>query len=387
MKNKYDYIKQSLAKRLEQNQYQQLRCIMPFDDPGSENETLNFTSGDYLGLSKHSYIKKKTIQYVLEWGAGSTHSRILTDHIECHQDVEQKLASLIGTETALLLPSGFQITHHLLPTLINARSQIFIDRFCSRNLFQGLGGAKVHRYEHSNIKDLEALLQKYENTPSSTKLIISESLFSQEGDTAPLKALIELAKKYRALLYIDDSQAVGVMGKHGMGLAACRKGIDLVVGTFNKAFGSYGAYVGCSKLMKDYLAHFCQQLSSLTALPPAVLGSINASLDLIPDMEAERKRILENSVYLRELLDKNHFSFGDSSSQIIPLYLETEKEALDLAEYLSEQKILTTPILEPNVPPGTSRIRLALTNQHTKDDLHRLIKSLCTWKEPAASLA
>jgi len=389
---KYEYFNKALEKHREQKEYSQLRCVVPIDENhivSSKQKILNFASNDFLGLSQHPYVKKNTIKYVLEWGAGTSNSRLVTEHLECHRNVEEKLADLLGKETSLLFSSPFQAKQTLLGTIGGPRALFFIDRFCENSLMQAAvsSQSKLLRYEHQNIAQLKALLEKHQNTPCATKVIISESLFGLNGETCDLKALIELAREHDALLYIDDSHAIGMMGKHGMGLASHRKGIDIVTGAFGKACGSFGAYIGLNRLMRDYLLAFCPQLVETTKLPPAVLGAISGALDLIPDMQVERKRVLEQSHRLAQNLTAAGWLVGHSDSHIIPLLFSSENEMLKVSQAIGKAGILVTTLRPPAVPRGAARLRLTLNALHTEEQLSTLVSTLKNLKEePSLSI-
>ena len=379
--SQYTYYQKALEKKREQKEYSQLRCVSPSEETG-EQAMVNFASNDFLGLSAHPYVKKNTIKYVLEWGAGTTPSRLVTKHLECHRSVEDKLAELVGKETSLLFPSVYQMHHQILSTLASKNAFIFIDRFSHHSLIQAAiaSGAKVFRFEHHNYAQLKGLLEKTQeaNTP---KWIISESLFSFDGETSDLKKLSELAEEYQAFLYVDDSNAVSVLGKHGMGLTSHRKGVDIAIGSFGKASGSFGAYIACNTLMREYLITFNPQLLETTMLPPAVLGAISGALDLIPDMHVERQKILSLSANLRDALKDEHWDIGNSSSHLIPLISISEARCLKLSRALSEKSILTTLFRPPIVPQGASRLRLMVNALHTQDDLSLLLQILKNLKE------
>lgn len=382
MENKFSHYEKALAKRLEQKQYQQLRCALPIDENHLQDQKLlNFSSNDYLGLSKHPHVKKTTIKYVLEWGVGSSPSRLLTQHLECHQTIEQKLAQLLGTQQSLLFSSGYEAHQALLTTLINDRTQVFIDRSVSRALLKGASSTPgvLYRYDHNDMESLESLLTQYKDNPYSSRVIISESVTLMNGDRCHLQTLIELAEKYNAILCIDDSHSIGIMGKYGIGLAAHRDGVDIILGSFGKDCGSFGGYIGCSNLMKEYMIHFSSHLKELSALPPAALGSIHAALELIPDMEAEREKIQKNSERLRSSLLELGWDVGKSTTQIIPVSFEDESLNLNLNHYLQEQYIVAFFIKSQTIPLGFSRIAFTVNATHTQDEIDALVSALKSW--------
>lgn len=385
--SKYGYYERVLEKKREQKEYNQLRCVTPSQELADQS-LINFASNDFLGLSQHPYVKKNTIKYVLEWGAGTTPSRLVTKHLECHRSIEEKLAELIGKETSLLFPSAYQIHHQLLSTLITKESVIFIDRYSHHPLIQAAisAGGKVFRYEHHNLTQLKDLLEKTQalNVP---KLILTESLFGMDGEASDLKRLSDLAETYQALLYVDDSNSVGMMGKHGMGLSSHRKGVDIVVGSFGKASGSFGAYVACSAMMREYLLTFNPQLMETTMLPPAVLGAISGALDLIPDMQVERQKVQNLSHDLREHLKDDHWDVGNASGHLIPLISLDEIHCQKLYRAFSEKNILTSLLRPPIVPQGGTRLRLTVNAHHSQNDVSFLVQTLKSLKEePSLSI-
>lgn len=386
MNKKYAHFHQALEKHREQKEYNQLRCVVPIDENhivSSKQKMINFASNDFLGLSQHTHVKKNTIKYVLEWGAGTTGSRLVTEHLECHRNVEEKLADLVGKETALLFSSAYQMQQSLLSTIGKSRCLFFIDRFCQSSLIQAASHsqAKLFRYEHQNMAQLKSLLEKHQDTPVAAKVIISESLFGLNGELCDIKSLIALAKKHDALLYIDDSHAIGMLGKHGMGLASHRKDIDIVTGAFGKACGSFGAYVATSRLMREYLLAFGPQVVETTALPPAVLGAISGALDLIPDMQVERSKVLTQSQRLREELHTLGWNTGNGSAHLIPLFFSSENDLVAVSQLLTQAGILTTPLRPPIVPRGASCLRLTLNALHTDPQIATLLSTLKKMKD------
>lgn len=363
--SKLEQIRIQLEKRKEQERFRQIQVI---SDEGEG--MLSFASEDVLNLATHPYIKKSTLKYVLEWGVGSTASRLSMGHLACQQDVEEKLASLLGTESALLFQSGMEAIRLTLGTLVTEETMLFIDRGCHPRLIPGQGVKK--RFEHLDYEDLSILL---EHAPHNRpKIILTESLFYLSGAEANLRKLIALAKEHDAFLLVDDSAGVGVLGKHGLGACSCKRGVDLIIGSFNKASGSFGAFLGTSHLLREYLCHFAK--TPPAPLPPAALGAASGALDLIPDMQLERSRILSSANKLRDQLTQEGFDLGPSSAHILPLILRAEEDVTDFFEALRQEKISVMSLRPPLVPIGTSRLRLTLTAKHTPPDLKRLLDTL-----------
>lgn len=380
MEDKYLFYQKALEKKREQKEFHQLRCLLPLEErEASQGEkTLNFSSGDVLGLSQHPFIKKTAIKYVLEWGAGTTPSRLVTGHIECHRQVEEKLATLLGKETVALFPSPYLIHEITLSTITNRRSLLFVDRSCHLGLMKAakMSQGKVLLYEHNDMQQLKVLLEKNKATPASVKLIISETLFGFDGTECDMKTLDKLASEYQALLYLDDCNAVGILGKCGMGLAAQRQGSDLVVGAFGKASGSFGAYLATPKIIRNYLMAFNPQLQEITLLPPAVLGAIDAVLELIPDMQQERNAVLENSEKLRLHLQEEGWNVSSTPSQFLLLQNFSEEEFVKCSRFLARENISVTLFPYGALHHGEGKIRIAITALHTEKELSFLLNAL-----------
>jgi len=243
-----------------------------------------------------------------------------------------------------------------------------------------LAGVRQFRYRHLDMNHLESLLAKHSGTPGA-RFILSETVFSMDGDRADVAALAGLAARFGAFLYLDEAHAVGVLGHAGMGLAAgtdigLRDGRALVMGTCSKALGSYGAYVCCSDTLREYLVNRAPGFIFSTALPPAVLGAAQAALEIVPGMDRERETLLTNALRLRQGLNEAGLETGGSSTQIVPVLVGEEAHALAAMQALEAEGILAVAVRPPTVPPGSSRLRLSLTALHTRSDVDRLIEAV-----------
>lgn len=384
--NKFFFIDQILEQR---HQAHQLRAIYSFDPQTAvigwqgDRTLINFSSNDYLGLSKHPALIQAAQDYTQRYGAGSAASRLVTGTYPIHQQLENQLAIACRREATLLFNSGFQANSTILPTLIDRSTLVVCDRLVHNSLLHGIlaSRARFIRYRHHDLNHLQDVLIKATRQSYQRVLIVSETVFSMDGDCSDLDALVELAQTYNAILYLDDAHAVGVMGQGGMGLAAGNAGVDIVVGTFGKAFGTFGAFITCSQKVRDYLINCCPGFIYTTALPPAVIGAIAAALELIPTLETERQRLSQHADYLRVQLQQLGYNTGNSSSHIVPLILGREDRALSLAQWLLDCGILATAIRPPTVAPGTARLRFALSSQHTLEQIDYLIKAIYTWHD------
>jgi 8-amino-7-oxononanoate synthase len=233
----------------------------------------------------------------------------------------------------------------------------------------------VVRFEHNDLDHLRRLLEEHRTQDHSRTIIVTESVFSMDGDRAEMDSLVSLADEFQALLVVDEAHATGLFGPRGMGLTVGR-GVDLAVGTFGKALGVFGAYVACGRKMRDYLVNCCAGFLYTTALPPAVLGAVDAALDLVPHMDRVRARLQEEAEELRRRIRGLGCDTGGSTTQIVPLMVGQGDAALKLSAALRQRGILAAAIRPPTVPEGRARLRLTLSAAHTEAQLSRLVDAL-----------
>ena len=326
---------------------------------------IDASSNDYLGLSQHPLVKARAAEWAERHGAGAPASRLVTGTRDITLAVEEKLAAFKGCEAALLFSSGFQANATVIPALARlggkvgaGETAIFSDALNHASIVHGcrIARSKPQIFRHNDLEHLDDLLRRH----TGRKLILTESVFSMDGDRADLPALVALGERHGAALYVDEAHASGVLGPQGRGLAAACGGVDIVMGTLGKAFGAFGAYVAGSRALIDWLVNSCPGFIYTTALPPAVLGAVDAALDLVPGMDPERERLAQNAQRLRDALALRSYDTLDSSTQIIPAVIGSEADALAAARRLEDAGILAVAIRPPTVAAGTSRLRFAL---------------------------
>ena len=344
-------------------------------------ELINFSSNDYLGLTRHPAVVERANRWAREFGAGSGASQLVTGHLAALTTIEAKIARAKQSEAALVLASGWQCNASVLPALLDktlwgAEPLVLADRLIHASLHTGLaqGHGRCLRYRHDDLDHLEDLLRAHADRPGP-RFIVSETVFSMDGDTCDVGAMKALAERWDAFLYLDEAHATGVLGETGFGLTPGH-GIDLAMGTFSKGLGGFGAYVACSATLRDYLINRASGLIYATALPPAVLGAMDAALDLVPGMVAERAHLRMIAQRLRGALQAAGLDTGRSSTQIVPVILGDERRALDIARALEDRGVLGIAIRPPTVPKGTSRIRFALSAVHSEADIDHLIAAV-----------
>lgn len=384
MANKFRFIEEELERREKRNQRRTLRTLTPLS--GREvkignRRLINFCSNDYLGLSKHPLLKKRGAEFMERFGCGSTGSRLICGTFDCFDRVEKKLAQLKEAESALIFNSGYQANVSILPAFTDRKSLILSDWLSHSSIIQGalLSRCQVERFRHNDMEDLRRLLKESHSKGFSRIFIVTESVFSVDGDKSDIDALVELAEEFNAFLIVDEAHATGVLGPRGMGLA-CGKKVDLTISTFGKALGSFGSCVTCKGKIRDYLINCCSGFIYTTALPPPVLGFIDAALDLIPMMEQERRQLHQKADLVRRALNKLGWNTGASDTQIIPVLVGKEQETMALSSYLGKNGIFALAIRPPTVEEGKSRIRLSISALHTQEDLELLIEAFRTWR-------
>ncbi|MBF0126071.1 MAG: 8-amino-7-oxononanoate synthase [Magnetococcales bacterium] len=376
-----------LARRARNGQLRTLRAVGPSRGGrlrSDGRDLLNFSSNDYLGLANHPALIQRALEWTTLWGAGSTASRLVCGNLELFERVESRLAQGKNTPSALVFNSGFQANATILAALLDRTALkrtplVFADRLNHASLHHGCraAGARQCRYRHNDLNHLEFLLNRHNHLPGP-RFILTETVFSMDGDQADVAGLIALKERFGAFLYLDEAHATGVLGPDGFGLGAAHaSGVDLIMGTFSKGLGGFGAYAACSMALREYLVNHCAGLIYSTALPPGVLGAMDAALTLLPTLGRTRARLLDNAARVRAGLSSLNLDTGQSSTQIIPVLLPDGDAALTVSRLLEEREaIRVVPIRPPTVPEGTARLRVSLSADHTLEDLERLLDAL-----------
>lgn len=339
---------------------------------------LNFSSNDYLNLSNHPILEQESAEYSERFGTGAASSRLVTGSLNIHRKLEERIASLYKKEDALLFSTGFQANSTILPALTEKRDIILADELCHNSILTGCRAsrASLYRFRHNDLDHLETFLKRSSADKNGVIWIVTESLFSMDGDEAPLSQIIDLALTFGAKLYVDDAHAFGVKGKKGLGLAANYPEVDVLLSTFGKAAGSFGAFVTSSKVVIDSLINYCNGFIYTTALPPPVIGSIEAAINLIPGMDSERNHLNELSEYLHKEIQKIELITAEKPSHILPIIMGTEENVLKKSHQLMKENIFTMAIRPPTVPVNSCRFRISLTSAHQKSDCDKFLDSI-----------
>lgn len=366
-----------LDERKKQHLLRTLKPLRP-GGPGrvyiNDVEYLNFSSNDYLGLAGHPRLLEESQKALNGYGTSSSASRLMSGDLSIHHQLEEMTADFMGKEKAILFGSGYLANIGLISALCNRKDVIFSDRLNHASIVDGirLSGAQFFRFRHNDLDHLETLLKR-ERKRFKKAFIITESLFSMDGDMASLKEMVELKERYDALFMLDEAHAVGVIGEKGAGLAekyGLTKKIDIIMGTFGKALGSYGAYAAASARLIDYCINRARSFIYSTALPPSVVGASIGGIKMLAKEPARRSILLEKAEYFRSLLEENSLKVM-GNAQIVPVLVGENYAALNISKSLYENALFALAVRPPTVPAGEARIRFSITCHHSKDDLQR----------------
>lgn len=335
---------------------------------------LNFSSNDYLGLSQHPVVLEAARRALESFGASSTAARLVTGTLPLHEELEARLAQLKGYPQALVFGSGFLANTGIVPSVVGKDDHVFADKLVHASLIDAivLSRATLHRFHHNDPEHLAKLLNK--TAGPGRRLVITESVFSMDGDLAPLHDIARMASEHGAMLLVDEAHATGIFGPGGAGRIrelGLESAVHLSMATLSKALGGYGGFVSCSENMKALLVNRSRSFIYSTALPPAVLGAALGALDALeqaPDLGAQ---LLRRASEFRLRLRGAGFDTMDSDSQIIPVLVGDNAKTLSLSKRLHDEGLIAVAIRPPTVPPGSARIRLSVTLTHGPDDLEQ----------------
>lgn len=359
-----------------------LRCLREFSGPqGSRiilegRQVVNFCSNDYLGLASDPRLQEAAIKALKKEGFGSGSSRLICGNLKAHRDLEEKIADFKKAQACIVFSTGYMANIGILPSFCSKGDIIFSDKLNHASIVDGilLSRAQVCRYPHKDMNFLESALKKASDYRK--RIIVTDSVFSMDGDIALMKEIVSLSRQYDAFVMIDEAHAFGILGKKGSGAAelfSVEQDIDIQMGTLSKAAGSFGAYCCGSKELIDFFINSSRSFIYTTAMPPCVAA---ASLKAIEIMEKEPYRkeiVLKNAQQTREALKSMGFDTMQSQTPIIPVVVSEPSAALKFSQELLDQGIFVQAIRPPTVPPKTSRLRITITANHNDEDRKRLL--------------
>lgn len=344
-----------------------------------DKEYINFSSNDYLGFANNKKLKEQMVEAIQRYGLGAGSSQLLVGHSLAHSELEKKLAEFLNREAALVFSTGYQANLAIASTLIDENTVVLQDKLNHASLIDSalLSKGKLVRYKHNDIDHLKGLFEKYKN---KKLILMTDGVFSMDGDHAPLLEIADLCKTYNAILIVDDAHGIGVLGKTGAGLLEDlqlgEEDVPLLIGTFGKSFGASGAFVSGNRLFVEMFIQKARTYIYTTALMPAIAATMTYAIGMIIDGDPLRKNINELINVYKAGLNKNKLDQRISTSHIQPYIVGNADKALQLSKSLKDKKILVSAIRPPTVPKDTSRLRISFTATHSKEQVEKLTASL-----------
>ena len=354
--------------------YRRLRCVSGPQGPRvllDGRPVLLLCSNNYLGLADHPRVREAAAEAAMRYGAGSGASRLISGNMTIHRRLEEQLADFKGAEACLLFGSGYLANAGVVSALAREGDVVFSDALNHASIIDGcrLSRAETFVYDHCDVDHLESGLRQAEGRGA---LIVTDGVFSMDGDVAPLPEIVELAQRYDARVMVDEAHGTGCIGPGGRGLVAqcgLEDEVDVIVGTLGKALGAYGAYVLCGATMAKYLINTARTLIFSTALPPPAVAAAMAALELLREQPRRVEKLQRNSIVLREALAEAGMAVPDGETPIVPLIVGDANAAVAASDRALERGIFAQAIRPPTVPAGSSRLRLAVMASHTKSEL------------------
>jgi 8-amino-7-oxononanoate synthase len=336
-------------------------------------------SNSYLELTTHPKVKERAIEAIRRYGTGCAGSRFLNGTLPIHLELERRLAALVGKEAALLFGTGYQTNTGVISCLVQGGEYILSDKLNHACVVDGaqLSPGTMIRYNHSDMRDLERRLAAL--PLSAGKLIVSDGVFSMEGDICELPRMARLAHKYGAQVMLDDAHAIGVLGRGGAGTAAhfdLTDHVDLIMGTFSKSLAAIGGFIASSERVINYLKHHSRPFIFSASPAPASVAAVLAALDIMRDEPERIERLWENARFMKQGLDALGFNTGASQTPVIPIVIGDLERCLQVWRWLHEQGIFINPVVPPAVPPGRALVRISLTAGHTRQQLSWALEKL-----------
>lgn len=374
-----------LQSRLKQRQAQDMMRQRLTLESGQDTEIsingqhfINFSSNDYLGLASHPKLIEATQKASQRFGAGSGSSHLVAGHSHEHHQLEEELAEFLGVERTLLFSSGFMANYGVLTALFDRKDLIVQDKLNHASLIDGgrASEAKMLRYGHNDMNSLARQLQHQ----VETKVVVTDGVFSMDGDLAPLPQILELTESHKSNLMVDDAHGFGVLGASGKGslehFGLEQVKADIYMATFGKALGGYGAFVAGKDVLIESLIQFARSYIYTTAIPPAVAAANRAGLALIQSEPERRQQLHDNIKYFKQLANERNLPLMASDTAIQPILLRTNERALEVSQGLRERGLLVVAIRPPTVPENSARLRITLTANHSRQQIEQLVEAI-----------
>jgi len=373
---KLDFVKEEIERLKKEGLYVNIRTI---ESPQGAwikvdgKDVLNLCSNNYLGFANHPVLKERAKRAIDEFGVGPGAVRTIAGTMKLHRELEEKLAKFKGAEAALSFQSGFNTNLAVIPAMVGRGDVIFSDELNHASIIDGcrLSRAEIVRFKHAEPQDLKKKLEEYKEHPGK-KLVVTDGVFSMDGDIAPLEGYVEVAEEYDAIIMVDDAHGEGVLGNSGRGIVDSLKlqgKVDLEVGTLSKAFGVVGGYVAAKKEVIDYLRQKSRPFLFSSAVTPPDVAAVIAAVDILTDSDKPVVKLWDNTNYFKTEMRNLGFDIGKSETPIIPVMLGEAPLAQEFSKRLFREGIFAQAIGYPTVPKGKARIRVMISAVHEKKDL------------------
>jgi len=381
-------LRKALNERKQQHRYRTRRITkspqqveMIVDD----KNVISFCSNDYLGLANHPLVKQAAIDAIKKWGVGSGAAHLVNGHSSAHHQLEEELAEFTGYPCAILFSTGYMANLGLCQAIIGKNDAVFEDRLNHASLIDGglISGARFQRYRHNDSVNLEQQISKYLKKTSSTqseRLVLTDGVFSMDGDIANIPALSSLCNKTDSWLMVDDAHGFGTLGKTGRGclqhFSLTYKDVPIYMATLGKALGTAGAFIAGSEELIETVVQKARTYIYTTAMPAALAEATRCSLKILQNEAEHLLKLNKNIAYFKSCCDESGLTIENSQTAIQPLLIGDDEKAIRISQLLFEHGFLVTAIRPPTVPEGTSRLRITLSATHNKEHINRLIETL-----------
>lgn len=350
------------------------------------NKVLMFGSNSYLGLTNHPKIKEAAKAAIDKYGTGCAGSPFLNGTLDIHVQLQRELAEFLGKDDVMLFSAGFQANSGTIPCVVGRNDYLVYDELVHASIMEGklITFANTFKYKHCNMEDLERVLQKI--PVDASKLVVTDGVFSMEGDVAPVDKMVEICDKYQATLMVDEAHGLGVFGREGRGTADhynCLDKVEIIMGTFSKSLASVGGFVATDKETINYMKHSVRPYIFTASIPPAATAAVLASLKIMRSEPERNVSLWDNQRYALNAFRTLGFEIGNTQSPIIPLYIRDDNKTFRLTHMIFEEGIFVTPVVPPAVPPKDTLIRFALMATHNHEQIDRAVDKIykCFKKE------
>jgi 8-amino-7-oxononanoate synthase len=342
-------------------------------------KVLMFGSNSYLGLTNHPKIKEAAKAAIEKYGTGCAGSRFLNGSLDIHLELENRLAEYVGKEAAVLFSTGFQVNLGVISCLLDRNDYLLLDEYDHASIIDGsrLAFARTIKYAHNDMQDLRRKLSRLPE--DAAKLIVSDGIFSMEGDLVNLPEMVEIANEFGANIMMDDAHSLGVIGFNGSGTAShfnLNEEVDLIMGTFSKSLASLGGFIAGSTETIEFIKHRARSLMFSASMPPSAVASVIAALDIIESEPERIDKLWDNTTYAKKLLIEAGFDIGHSNSPIIPVYIRDNTKTFMITNILQQNGVFVNPVVSPAVPSDSSLIRFSLMATHSFEQIETAIEQL-----------